>query len=187
MAAPAVNPDLIRRIKRVAGRRCGREVEVRWNPMMERWVVYTFDKRTRQVDYPWVVIQHPDGSFMPLDDRAVRAVKRANVDPAKDRKARAREFKAEERKRKRTFWLIKVYGFLSEQVALRKQSGDRSPVLEQRLQDTTDELMELHGSDDALREAAKLLARVFKDSRPSGYRAAPMEGTKLWTPKGAAV
>lgn len=60
-----------------------REVDIRWNPIKERWVAFyrkpSFAHKLCQGWTLLMIIQYPDGSYMPLDERTLAALYNASV------------------------------------------------------------------------------------------------------------
>ena len=181
--APSASPELVRRIQKAAGKRLGHDVQPRWDPFAERWIIFAFDKHTGRVDYPYHLVQNPDGSFRPLDDRVVKELEGAKCDISKANKKRVRKWRHEHNQMRRTMALMMEYGHLKDVREKRLKYSEESPALDKRIDDIAQELGTLHGSDDAIRHSAKLMVRVLSGQVSVGAVGnKQMKGTKLWTP-----
>ena len=182
--APSASPELVKRIQKAAGKRLGHEVEPRWDIVQQRWVILTFDKNTGRVDFPWIVVCNPDGTYRPLDDRVIDMIEGSKCDIEKANKKRRRKWQREDKKSRRTMMLIKRWGALRDVREKRLQYCEESPKLDKLIGDTEEELIELHGGlDDDVCESAQKLVRLLKERNPvaAGEKLFGKDKT-LWTP-----
>jgi len=178
--APSVSPELVKRIQHAAGRRFDREVEPAWDALQNRWVILAYDQTTRQM-IPWIVVCNEDGTYRALDDRMVKTVAGTTGDIKAKQKKRLRDYKRKDKEHKRTFHLIKKYGLLNDLRERRLRYCEESAALDSAIEDVAQELQQLHGSDDAIREAASMLAHLLSGKVSVGASSGK-ETSRLWTP-----
>ena len=183
MQAPSVTPDLVRRIQNAAGKRFNRDVEPRWDALQDRWVILTYDQKERQM-VPWILVCNEDGSYRPLDDRAVKVVQGTQGDIKAKQKKRLRDYKRKDAEHRRTFHLMKKYGLLNDLREQRLKYCEESHALDAKIDEVAQELHGLHGSDDAIREAAQMFARLLSGKVSVGASSGKKEASVLWTPGG---
>ena len=153
----------------------GHELDVVWNPELERWVVMTFSRETGRVDFPLFVVENEDGTYRPLDDRVLPHVRECSPRSDGEWKTTTQWFKRRFHAQRQLARRMTRYKMLKNARRGYWLRGEAVPnSLRKKIEDARDQLrayVGLYGEDDS-REQAKAIANLLGANR----RIVPMTG-----------